>query len=60
MQFYYSYKCKDKECEEVTETLRGMEDRNDCPPCKECEGETYKIISPGIKGKVFGRTKGYH
>ncbi len=38
----YEYQCLD--CEKITEALRTVDDRNNCPECK-CGGETKKIIS---------------
>ena len=39
----YEYKCT--LCAKITEALREIEDRNNCPPCEKCAGETKKIIS---------------
>lgn len=38
----YSYECRD--CGEVTDAHRRVDDRNNCPSCK-CGGETEKVIS---------------
>jgi len=38
----YEYRCL--LCKEITEALRDIDDRDDCPPC-DCGGETKKIIS---------------
>ena len=39
----YEYRCR--ECSEVTEALREVNNRNDAPTCKHCNGRTKKIIS---------------
>ena len=39
----YSYRCKS--CKAVTDAFRRIAERDDCPPCDECEGNTKKIIS---------------
>jgi len=38
----YRYRCLD--CKEITEAVRSVEGRNDCPICP-CGGQTRKIIS---------------
>jgi putative FmdB family regulatory protein len=38
----YEYRCK--VCDEITEAVRDVDDRNNCPTCL-CGGETKKIIS---------------
>jgi len=38
----YEYRCAD--CKKITEAIRCVADRNDCPSC-ECGGATKKIIS---------------
>ena len=40
----YVYKCK--ECEHLTGASRPIADRNICPGCEVCAGETKKIITP--------------
>jgi len=42
MAFRYEYRCG--ACRELTEAVRSVADRNDCPTCA-CGGETRKIIS---------------
>ena len=39
----YEYRCE--LCSELTEALREIEERNDCPKCDHCGGKTKKIIS---------------
>ena len=38
----YQYKCRT--CEQITDAIRSVADRDSCPTC-ECGGETRKIIS---------------
>ena len=38
----YQYRCE--ACKEVTDAVRSVAERDDCPECK-CGGETHKIIS---------------
>ncbi len=38
----YQYRCLD--CKEITEAVRSVENRDDCPTCV-CGGKTRKIIS---------------
>ena len=38
----YEYRCRD--CGEITEAVRSVDERMDAPACG-CGGETYKIIS---------------
>lgn len=40
----YDYRCR--ECGELTEAYRSIEDRDNAPPCDVCGKETRKIISP--------------
>lgn len=44
----YEYQCVD--CDKITDALRAIDDRNNCPKCA-CGGETKKIIS---KQRVHG------
>lgn len=39
----YEYRCEF--CREITDALREIEERNDCPKCERCGGKTSKIIS---------------
>ena len=40
--FTYQYRCIT--CKDITDAMRSVEDRDNCPPC-ECGGNTKKIIS---------------
>ncbi len=50
----FEYRCKD--CKKITEALRSVADRNNCPPCL-CGGKTKKIIS---LYQVHGDIKPYY
>ena len=39
----YDYQCL--KCGEITEAIRSVDERNNCPECEVCGGETKKIIS---------------
>lgn len=39
----YSYRCQS--CKAVTDAFRRIAERDDCPECSECDGDTKKIIS---------------
>jgi len=50
----YEYRCE--VCQEITEAVRSVDDRNNCPDC-DCGGKTKKIISVY---KVHGDMKPYY
>ena len=39
----YEYRCND--CGGLTEAFRSIAERDNCPPCEHCGGDTFKIIS---------------
>jgi hypothetical protein len=41
----YQYRCLNEDCDHVSEALRDIDARNECPPCDLCEQATKKIIS---------------
>jgi putative FmdB family regulatory protein len=41
----YEYRCRTEPCGELTEAIRSVADREDCPSCSHCGGNTRKIIS---------------
>ena len=41
----YEYRCQNKDCTELTEAYRSVENRNDAPECSHCGAWTRKIIS---------------
>lgn len=43
----YEYRCQS--CEEITDAIRSIDDRDNAPACEHCNGETRKIISLGQK-----------
>ena len=48
----YEYECKS--CGRVVEHLRKIAEKDNCPACKECEGETRKITTQ-MQFKLKGR-----
>ena len=57
MRSIYTYRCRG--CEHQFEEIKDVDDRHNCSPCPKCSSEdTFKIISPGIRGVVNGTSKG--
>ena len=44
---FYIYECEQGHAEEI---LRPMGERDDCPSCKECQGETKRVLGKGVLG----------